>query len=110
MHLADMGTEEYLHDLNVALLENEQSLAAEAKAALDRLDQGTFGECEVCGETIPEPAWKRSPTHAAVCTVQRRTVQDGASTSIPGGRTAPIRCFRSGAIWRMTVVIVVTPE
>ena len=44
MHLADMGTEEYLHDLTATLLENQEFLAGEAQAALDRLDQGRFGE------------------------------------------------------------------
>src|SRR5436190_17813109 len=53
MHLADMGTEEYLHDLNATLLENQEYLAGEAKAALERIDQGTFGDCEACGESIP---------------------------------------------------------
>jgi hypothetical protein len=55
MHLADMGTEEYLHDLNATLLESKEYLAQEARAALERLDQGSFGECESCGESIPKP-------------------------------------------------------
>ena len=53
MHLADMGTEEYLHDLTATLLENQEFLAGEAQAAIERIDQGRFGDCEDCGESIP---------------------------------------------------------
>ena len=51
-HLGDMGTEEYLYDLNVTLLGNEQYIMAEARAAIARLDDGTFGKCESCGRKI----------------------------------------------------------
>src|SRR5688500_17119701 len=42
-HLGYNGTEEYLHDLNATLLENEEYLANEVRAALRRLDDGAFG-------------------------------------------------------------------
>lgn len=68
MHLADMGTEEYLHDLTATLLENQEFLAGEVHAAVERLDQGTFGECESCGETIPRARLDAIPY--ARCCVQ----------------------------------------
>ncbi len=68
MHLADMGTEEYLHDLNATLLENQAYLASETDAALERLDQGIYGECEACGETIPRARLNAIPY--ARCCVQ----------------------------------------
>jgi RNA polymerase-binding transcription factor DksA len=51
-HLGDMGTEEYLYDLNATLLANEQYIAAEARDALRRMDDGTYGTCESCGRKI----------------------------------------------------------
>jgi RNA polymerase-binding transcription factor DksA len=51
-HLGDGGTEEYLHDLNATLLENEEYMANEVQAAIKRLDDGTFGKCEMCGRDI----------------------------------------------------------
>jgi RNA polymerase-binding transcription factor DksA len=51
-HLGDGGTEEYLHDLNATLLENEEYLANEVQAALKRLDEGAYGKCEMCGRDI----------------------------------------------------------
>ena len=52
LHLGDMGTEEFLYDMNAALLGNEQYIVAEAREALNRMDSGTFGICESCGKPI----------------------------------------------------------
>src|SRR5262245_47513606 len=51
-HLGDMGTDEFLYDMNATLLANEQYIVAEARDALDRLDRGTYGTCESCGSVI----------------------------------------------------------
>lgn len=52
MHLGDMGTEEYLFDLSATFLENETFLISEAREAVERMDDGTFGVCEQCGVQI----------------------------------------------------------
>src|SRR5262245_49539338 len=52
MHLGDLGSEVYLQELNATLLENEVYLQDEVRAALDRIDAGTYGRCERCGVTI----------------------------------------------------------
>jgi RNA polymerase-binding transcription factor DksA len=52
MHLGDMGTDEFLYDMNTALLANEQYIVAEAREALRRIEDGTFGRCEDCGQAI----------------------------------------------------------
>src|SRR5256885_3504248 len=51
-HLGDMGTDEFLYDMNTALLANEQYIVAEAREALNRMDAGTYGQCESCGKPI----------------------------------------------------------
>lgn len=52
LHLGDNGTEEYLYDMNATLLENEDYLLNEVNAALHRIDKGTYGDCEHCGQVI----------------------------------------------------------
>lgn len=52
MHMGDSGTEEFLHEMNAVLLENEQYLVSEASHALARIDDGTFGRCEHCDGPI----------------------------------------------------------
>ncbi|SRR5579884_2294025 len=37
-----------------SILVNQQALLEEVQAALKRLDDGTYGRCEVCGKPIPE--------------------------------------------------------
>jgi len=40
------------HPLSAASLAHEDGLLAQVKDALDRMDQGRYGECQDCGETI----------------------------------------------------------
>jgi RNA polymerase-binding transcription factor DksA len=51
-HLGDMGTDEFLYDMNATLLANESYIVTEAHEALDRIARGTFGICESCGQKI----------------------------------------------------------
>src|SRR6476659_5423103 len=51
-HLGDMGTDEFMYDMNATLLVNEQYIVAESREALNRLDNGTYGVCESCGQSI----------------------------------------------------------
>ena len=49
-HLAtedEEGVEEH-----ITLAQNEQGLLEEVEAALERIEQGTFGRCENCGQEI----------------------------------------------------------
>ena len=67
MHLADLGTEMYLQEVNSALLENEGQLRDEVYAALGRIEEGTFGQCENCGQKIKESRLNVIP-YARYCT------------------------------------------
>ncbi len=60
-HLGDMGTEEYLYDLNTTLLANEQYIVAEAQEALRRIQNGSFGICESCGQFITKARLEAIP-------------------------------------------------
>lgn len=54
MHLGDLGTDTYLQELSSTVMETEQDLVDEISAALERIDDGTFGTCEECGQPIAE--------------------------------------------------------
>jgi RNA polymerase-binding transcription factor DksA len=60
-HLGDMGTEEYLYDLNTTLLANEQYIMTEARAALARMSNGGYGICESCGQSIAKARLEAIP-------------------------------------------------
>lgn len=47
-HLADLGTDAYEQDFALRRVENEQEVLDEIESALERVDNGTFGQCEGC--------------------------------------------------------------
>jgi RNA polymerase-binding protein DksA len=51
-HLADMATATYDRELDEGLEEGAQNTLEEIDAALQRIEEGSYGVCEVCGEPI----------------------------------------------------------
>ena len=56
MHPADAGTDSFDRDLVLGLASFKQEGLYEIDVALERIDQGTYGVCELTGQLIP---WKR---------------------------------------------------
>lgn len=56
VHMADAATDSFDRDLTLGLASFEQEALYEVDAALQRLDDGTYGVCELTGQPIP---WKR---------------------------------------------------
>ena len=52
MHLADLGTDTFEEEMTLGLLENQEQTLEQIRAALARLDAGTYGRCEECGREI----------------------------------------------------------
>src|SRR6516225_6843240 len=52
-HLADLSNDTIEHEVAVGLLENQGLLLEQISAALNRIDDGTFGRCLECGRPIP---------------------------------------------------------
>jgi DnaK suppressor protein len=53
LHLADLGTDAFEHEVTLGLLENEGQVLGDIAAALDRIANGTYGKCERCHKEIP---------------------------------------------------------
>lgn len=88
MHLGDMGTDEFLQELNATLLDNEQYIVDEARAALRRLEAGTFGKCEGCGKTIAKARLDAMPytRHCVRCAASNGAVPEAnLNTGRPRG-------------------------
>ncbi|MBX3460428.1 MAG: TraR/DksA C4-type zinc finger protein [Planctomycetes bacterium] len=51
-HLADSSFEQYEQEFNLSMIENETEELKEIGRALEKIDLGTFGECEACGIDI----------------------------------------------------------
>ena len=55
-------------DVDQALLDNEKALLGEVHQALARIENGTYGICTNCGQTIPEERLEAIPW-ASLCVI-----------------------------------------
>ena len=60
-HQADMGTETFEREKDLSILEQVEAELADVEHALRRLDDGTYGTCEVCGKAIPDERLEAMP-------------------------------------------------
>jgi RNA polymerase-binding transcription factor DksA len=60
-HQADMGTETFEREKDLSILEQVEAELADVEFAIRRLDEGTYGTCEVCGRPIPEERLEALP-------------------------------------------------
>ena len=66
VHPADLGTDNYEEEITLGLVANEEQLLEEVNDALARIEQGTFGRCEECGQEIPKERLEALP-YARCC-------------------------------------------
>jgi DnaK suppressor protein len=51
-HMGDVATETFDRELDYTLEDNAESLLSAIDAALQRIEQGTYGQCQSCGRQI----------------------------------------------------------
>lgn len=54
IHMADIGTDNYEQEFTLSLMETEEDTLAAIEAALERVEDGSYGTCEECGATVPK--------------------------------------------------------
>jgi len=72
-HLGDTASATYDRGLDQGLEEGAQQTLVEIDAALKRIEDGTYGICEVCGKPIP-PDRLRAIPWAKLCIEDQRRV------------------------------------
>lgn len=60
-HLADTATAMHDRELDYGLTENEEDLLKSIDAALQRIEEGTYGICSNCGKPIGEERLEALP-------------------------------------------------
>jgi RNA polymerase-binding protein DksA len=65
-HLGDTATVTYDRTLDYTLEENSEHVLAEIDAALQRMENGTYGTCTACGKQIAEERLEAKPW-ASLC-------------------------------------------
>jgi RNA polymerase-binding protein DksA len=53
IHMADIGTDSFEQEFTLSLMESEEATLENIEAALERIEDGTYGLCEECGVKIP---------------------------------------------------------
>ena len=81
VHLGDLATTTYDQEVASGLLQTEQQILGAIRAALGRIDAGTYGRCEVCGRELPEGRLEAVP-YATSC-VACESKREGAGRGEP---------------------------
>ena len=54
VHMADAGTDSFEQEKNYNLMSRESDYYKNLEVALERIDDGSFGMCNICEDLIPE--------------------------------------------------------
>lgn len=60
-HQADQGTDDFDRTISLGLTTNEYSLLRQIDRALEKIEEGTYGICDVSEEEIPLPRLEAVP-------------------------------------------------
>ncbi len=66
LHMADMATDNYDREFSLSLADNEQKTMNRIDAALEKMENNTFGLCELCGKKVSQVRLKAVP-YAELC-------------------------------------------
>ena len=75
-HLGDTATATLDREIDYSLEENSEHVLRAIDAALQRIEDGTFGTCETCGQSISEERLEAIP-YATQCIDCRRKGERG---------------------------------
>lgn len=73
-HMADVGSVTVARELDLSLQSNTQRLLAQVERALEKIDEGTYGLCDRCGEPIGEGRLEAMP-YATLCMEHQKELE-----------------------------------
>jgi RNA polymerase-binding protein DksA len=75
-HMGDTATPTLNREIDYTLEDNSGQILQEIDAALKRIEDGTYGKCEVCGKEIGEERLEANPW-ASLCIDDARKAERG---------------------------------
>jgi DnaK suppressor protein len=75
-NMAELGTDNFERELTLSLMGSETSALEQINGALERIEDGSFGQCVECGKKIPQPRLEAIP-YAALCVECASQREDG---------------------------------
>jgi len=79
IHMADIGTDNYEQEFALGLMDSERKLLKEIDDALQRIEQETYGTCEVTGKPIAYTRLEAKPW-ARYCVEYAQMLEQGLVT------------------------------
>ena len=81
-HQADVATETFDREKDLTILDNIEGELADVEHALQRLDDGTYGTCEACGQPIGDDRLEAMPA-ARFCVNDQARAEHEVRTAQP---------------------------
>lgn len=66
IHMADIGSDNFEQEFTLSLMETEEGTLDAIEMALERIEEGSYGDCEECGVKIPKTRLNAIP-YTPVC-------------------------------------------
>jgi len=66
IHMADIGSENFEQEFTLSLMQTEEGTLEHIEAALERIEEVQYGNCEECGKLIPKTRLNAIP-YTPVC-------------------------------------------
>jgi len=78
IHWADVSSDNFEKELNLDFIQMESADLRDIDEALARIEQKSFGMCEICGKSIGKTRLRAVP-HARLCIACKREEEEGQS-------------------------------
>ncbi len=76
IHMADLGSDNFEQEFTLSLMESEGGTLEQIESALERIEDGDYGECEECGARIPKTRLNALP-YATMCVKCASRLEEG---------------------------------
>lgn len=76
IHMADIGSDNFEQEFTLSLMQSEGGTLGQIEAALERIEDGEYGQCEECGARIPKTRLNALP-YATMCVKCASRLEDG---------------------------------
>jgi DnaK suppressor protein len=78
LHMADIGSDNFEQEFTLSLMANEEDTLNRIEAALERIEDGSYGVCEECGIAIPKARLNAIP-YTPFCVKCAGKLQNGSA-------------------------------
>ena len=66
IHMADIGSDNFEQEFTLSLMESDGGTLSQIENSLERIEDGSYGQCEECGMKIPKSRMNAVP-YATLC-------------------------------------------